>query len=386
MPTDGKHEGTTRAALVVGCSAMLTWALPFLLSRAGFAVDMIATPAILRASRFVRRFEHAASSEMLARRARDRVETQPYDWVIAADDDALTALAAIAWREDARPRHLPVWRDICLRHLGSKIGLSRVLSAGGIRTPAFAVAHDCREAIAAARDLGYPVMLKIDRSSGGTGVFACEDDAQIQSQASLFARGPLLVQKRIAGRELDLSAVFFDGVLVHFTYAAYERTQSPLGPSVVRLYHPTAGVPSAIFDELTVLGRVLGAGGFVNISCIDADDGSGRQYFEADMRPTVWVDHSRFYGEDLAPRLRDWFDRGVGLACGGWDAESVPAPVVLPYFLRMRVFELLVNRYRVWDYMAWEDAGLVRRLLLRRLLGPLLSPAWRVVRAARRAR
>ena len=361
-------------ALVIARTTIPAWDILHLLSRAGFSVDIVTTSRYLGLSRFARTV-HTVASEALASSAYEvvRIRNKPYDWVMATDDLTLRALAQLEWPSGMRLKFLPSTTPENLHHLCSKIGLSRVLSAGGIRTPPFRIARDHKEAIEAASAIGYPVMLKVDFSSGGEGVHACAEDADVVGLGHLFGEHPLLVQKKIEGTELDLSAIFFDGELVHFTYSTFERTLKRFGVSAVRTYYPLALVPGEIFTEVAALGNVLGASGFVNITCIKAADGT-RNYIEADMRPNAWADFSRFFGEDAAPRIRDWFGSRVRLTMA--NAAGVGAgqvPLMIPYFLRLECWELLTNRYAVWQFIPFADARLVRRLLLVKFLSFVLA-------------
>lgn len=365
-------------ALLVSDSTAIAWSMPSLLHRAGFDVDAVATSSLLKHSRFVRHFRQLPSVGMLAQETQRLVRDNTYDWVIATDDNMLAALADLAWHNDARPRHLPVWHEQTRRHICSKIGLSHALKENAVQTPPFAVAADCSEAVSAAGVLGYPVMLKVDRSAGGLGVFECRDDDDIIARGSVFANGPLLVQKKIEGVETDLSAIYLDGMLVHFANSIFERTNLRFGPSVVRTYRSVSGVSQSIFDELAQLGRGLHLGGFVNITCIDAADGSGRYYIEADMRPNVWFDFSRFCGDDAATRIRAWYASGTSLAPVHAGAQAYT--VMIPYFLRLRVWELLINRYRVWRFVPWHEPLLVGRLLLSKAVLAFLAPVRQLLR------
>ncbi len=362
-------------ALVIAHSTSPAWDILHLLSRAGFSVDIVTTSRYLGLSRFARTVQTVVSDEALAPSAYDvvRIRTKPYDWVIATDDLTLRALAQLEWPPGMRPKFLPSATPENLPHLCSKIGLSRVLSAGGIRTPPFRIARNHEEAIEAASAIGYPVMLKIDFSGGGEGVHECAKDADIAALRHLFTEQPLLVQKKIEGITLDLSAIYFDGELVHFTYSTYERRLKQFGLSAVRTYYPLALVDGEIFTELSALGNVLAASGFVNINCIEAADGT-RHYIEADMRPYAWADFSRFFGEDAALRIRDWFGSHVRLTkANAARVGAGQAPLTIPYFLRLGSWELLTNRHAVWQFIPFADARLVRRLLLAKFLSFVLA-------------
>jgi hypothetical protein len=126
-------------ALVIAAATCPAWDILHLLSRAGFSVDIVTTSRHLHLSRFARAVHSVTSVKALASSAYDvvRIRGKPYDWVIAADDPTLHALALLEWPAGMRPRFLPSSTPENLPHLCSKIGLSRVLSAGGIRTPFF---------------------------------------------------------------------------------------------------------------------------------------------------------------------------------------------------------------------------------------------------------
>lgn len=356
-----------REALVVGSFNGHTWPLPHLLWRAGFSVDLIAPSHFLRASKFVRRLRRVDSIHDLAPAAVEQIcaRERPYDWVIAADDFVLKKLGGMDWPEGASPRFLSQKRQGGIDHLFSKIGLSRALEAGGIRTPPFEVAASWQEAAEWAEGQGYPVLLKVDASGGGYGVYECNCEAEMEQLGGLFRSGAVLVQKKIEGRELDLSGIYFDRQLVHFSYARVEKVQRRFGPSILRTYYPLPLVGAEIFAELTRLGEALGANGFATIACIEAADGSGRYYIEADMRPNVWVDYAVFFGEDPAERIRNWFSSGTRLTAQNAESRGQCEPVEIPYFLRMRLWELMMNRYRVWEYIPFTDTGLVLKLLAR---------------------
>lgn len=358
----------------MGAATSLIWSLPFLLARSGFAVDVITTSPLLRASRFVRKVDRAETLDEMMQLAHERICTRerPYDWVIAGDDETIWRLSRLDWPPGAEPRYLPRTRAGLVAHIYSKIGLSRALTIGALKTPPFRVASSCAEAVSAAGELGYPVLVKTDSDNGGNGVYRCESADDVWKLGAVFGSGPLLVQGWIAGRELDLSAIFFEQKLVHFAYSVIERTVPGMAAlSAVRSYHPLPLVRDEVFEEVATLGRALDANGFVSVSCIEAADGSGRYYFEADMRPNVWVDVSRFYHDDAAVRIRSWFEHGKYLSRESVAADAGCVPIRIPYFKRIAWWELLVNRYNVWRFIPWSETSVVLRQLCSRAVMPL---------------
>ncbi len=337
--------------------------LPHLLSRAGLMVDIITTTKTMRFSRFVRNIHLAESTDEMMRLVHQhtRARTRQYDWIIPTDDETLKAVRDSKWHASQRPGFLPVPIEGQPSHIFSKIGLSGVLSKAGIQTPSFRVVSSREAAVAAANELGYPVMLKVDESYGGMGTRECRNDTEVIRAVNLLEARPLLLQKKIKGDEISADSIYVQHELVHFAYSRVLRRAQSFGVSTLRRYYPLPLVDEKAFDELRMLGHALGADGFVNISCIDAEDGSGRYYIEADMRPNVWVDFSRYFGEDAAKRIREGVYSRTWLTKDCLHAPAKCEPVEIPYFLRLQWWELVLNRYRVWKYISLADANVVVR-------------------------
>src|SRR5690606_13214201 len=230
----------------------------------------------------------------------------------------------------------------------------------------FSIAHNSAEVLASADQIGYSFLVKRDSSGGGSGVFEINTAADARLLNLKIWDKPVLLQRKIPGIELDLSALYFEGKVVHFNYAKVEKVCWKFGISSVRTYHSLHTVEEQIFHELEDLGQALGAHGFVNIGCVLSE--GRRFYFEADMRPTVWVEFPRFLGEDPALRIQKWFSRKETLSYPVLAPPSHPSQILLPYFLRLKRRDLLFNRYGVWKFIPRDDPCLIIRLLANRLL------------------
>lgn len=96
-----------------------------------------------------------------------------------------------------------------------------VLGAAGLPTPAFRVVRSADEAVAAAGEIGFPVVVKPVGGSGSVGVRACADADEVRGHAaSLFAPGGdeaprALVEQLIAGDEFSVEV--FSGRVVGIT-------------------------------------------------------------------------------------------------------------------------------------------------------------------------
>ena len=141
----------------------------------------------------------------------------------------------------------------------------RVLSAGGIPTPAFRVATSAAKAEAAAREIGAPVVVKPLAGSGSVGVRACATPAEaaghaaaLLGQAATEAERRVLVEALVAGPEFSVEV--FSGRIVGIT-----RKHLGEPPFFVEAGHDyPAAVPAdvarALTDTVTRATALLGLG------------------------------------------------------------------------------------------------------------------------------
>ena len=138
-----------------------------------------------------------------------------------------------------------------------------VLAAGGLPSPAFRAVSSAPGAAAAAREIGFPVVLKPVDGSGSVGVRACADAAEAEAHAALlFAAGEggarVLVESLVAGEEFSVEV--FSGRVVGIT-----RKHLGAPPFFVEAGHDyPADVPgevaSALADAVTRGTALLGLG------------------------------------------------------------------------------------------------------------------------------
>ena len=369
-------------ALIICNDTHLSWFLPYLLARSGFTVDVIAKTGVFKKSAYVRKLFLVPHEEQVGNHAVRHVEQNPnkYTWIIPCEDQILLDVLRANTSDDIKLKILPVMSKKDFSHLYSKTRLAEIFRANGIPAPHFENAHSLQEAQEKAKRLRFPILVKRDSSCGGQGVYACGDADDLEKLSAVFDGAPVLLQEEIAGTPADLSALFFEEKLVHFSYSAAHRWLPQFGPSVVRDYVPTDAIPKTVVYELQKIGKALGANGYVNISCIKQDDGK-RYYFEADMRPNVWQDYTTYIGDDQATYIRHWFETRKTINPDRFCLESITTKAIrLPYFLRLKRHQILLNRYNVRKYIPMHDRALVKHLLLQYLiLRPLISFAKRII-------
>lgn len=374
-----------RLAIIIGQWPNQLVEVSHLLHRSGFACDVITTRPFRARARSTRRLLSARNVAEMVRLAVEALQDRPA-LVTIVDDPTLRAVLDAPLDEATKAALLPVTSPDHFFHLCSKIGLSRLLEREGIATPRFRVAATAEEVPSCADELGYPVLVKVDESSAGYGVFECATRSAAVEVSRRGLRYPLLVQEKIEGEALDLSGFYREGRLVHFCHAVMERgTHGRFSPSNLRRYAHPGAIDPRIFDELGRLGRALGIDGFSNVSCITSTADARRYYFEADLRPNVWVNHPRFLGDDPAAAIRDCFDRGVLMTRPRRTGPDRSSTMLMPYVFRLPIRDVLCNRYDAWRFLGdrpWTDlvrhvahtlggrlCGIVRRIFSRRKNG-----------------
>ncbi len=310
-----------------------------------------------------------------------------YALVVIGDDPTLGKIMHSDLSTEDKLKLLPVMSDKNLDHIFSKIGLSLVFDSHGINTPDYRVARNEAELKTSARALGYPILVKIDSSAGGIGVFESHDDKDLESLAGKLREYPVLVQQKIKGIEVSVEAFYQKGELIHFACSIPEKSNYKFGPTSVRRYMHRAFLDKEVFDNLTLVGKALGADGFVNMSSILADHDKELYFFEADMRPNLWIDYSRYFGDDLAEAINRHFSSGEKATYPYPFNPEYPEQIQMSHFFRITLSDLLLNRYQVWKrlpqnflyvtlhYKIWAHVRFMPKTLYKRLL----PKPWRAI-------
>lgn len=320
-----------------------------LLKRAGFELDMITSHRFHYLYRHISRFFFFVSSDQFT--ALTSKLAGKYQLIIPLGDVALKLIKDSALTEYEKLTLLPVYNSCAMRHICSKIALSELFSLADVPTPLYKKLDDWESLAEEVKSVGYPALLKIDYSGGGTGTFRLNSELDIRSIPLHFKEQPILIQKYIEGRLIDLSAFFQNGELICFSCSRSISTiNGPYGPSKQRVYYSLHCIDPRIFRELSALGKALAAHGFCNIGCIECSTSKQRYYFEADMRPNDWINYPKYMADDLALRIREYFAKGNIFDASLVPGESTPTEYFFANPSRMNAFELLANRYNWVTY------------------------------------
>jgi carbamoyl-phosphate synthase large subunit len=144
----------------------------------------------------------------------------------------------------------------------------------GVRCPPWSIALGAAEAVAAAEQIGYPVLVRPSYVLGGRAMRVCYDDDQLEA-AMASVHGPVLLDRFVEHAiELDVDAlcdgedVFIAAVMQHVEEAGVHS-----GDSACVLPAPSLTLAAALEVEHVVkrLGPALGVVGLLNVQLAIAD-------------------------------------------------------------------------------------------------------------------
>lgn len=248
----------------------------------------------------------------------------------------------------------------------------------GVRAPEDVLASSPEEAQAAARRLGYPVVVKRPRSCGGSGVRICRTPLELEEACARWMRSksrwPRLkarlqardwiapsrevsVQPCIEGRLAVSCAAAVEGRTLGVLTAVAERRARDILPADVLRY---VARPDLVAASAAMVAA-FGASGFVSFDfLIDADDKAW--LLECNARPTPMLPFGSRAGLDLAGLLL----ANLGAAANG---QGAPAAVGAERCVALFPQALMPGppdaALRALSHaVPWDDPELLRALLV----------------------
>ena len=351
-------------ALLYGQSIELTLPVFQLLKDAGFVIDYLSSQKRLSNHPAVENFFSVSGIDSIPYAALKIVTTGQYNLVVAVDDITLDLVKKSKLTSEEKLRILPLIKESHLDHLSSKINLSKLLEMSGIRTPKFQIIHSKDDLINLAPSLYFPLIIKGDVSGGGTQTFKISDHFELMKISNFFQHYPAVLQEYMGGKLIGIEAFYQNQQLIYFNYSEALKTVggNEFTPSSHRLFHQIGNLDNQLLSELKNLGEALGADGFVNISAIQPNNSGKHYYFEADMRPTVWVNSSKYFGNLASLSVKKYFLSGEFLNKLPSINQSFPIEFEISYPPRVSFYELFSNKFLVWDQLN-EDYFLMKILV-----------------------
>ncbi len=187
-----------------------------------------------------------------------------------------------------------------IRAMGDKASARRrMLEAGVAVTPGTGLLGDVEDAVAAAKTLGYPVMVKATAGGGGIGMVPCEDETQLRrgfasarSRAqSSFGEGAVYLERLVHGaRHVEVQIAADDqGNIVHLferECSVQRRHQKVLEEA------PAPGLTPAIRDAMGEAAvRAARAIGYRNLGTLEFLLAPGGDFYFMEMNTRLQVEH-----------------------------------------------------------------------------------------------
>ena len=307
-----------RALCVTSPNWLGTVHLPRLFKKAGFQVTLLAHPRSLAArSNCVDRllpatFDPTANVELLRRHLAE--QSVPYDWIVLGDDATL-------W--EVLRRHEEPWTTACIPFdpagpgaelLSSKARFMDEAEKRGLPIPPSRTAPTRKSLVAAADELGYPVIIKPVQGSGGKGIFTARSRAELSAAAGAADECAYLVQRLVTG-EVGSTVVLYDHGTPRAWLPSYKRKvfPEPFGQSTAR---QRVHLPESE-ETLAGFGRMLGMHGICAFDWILPEEGGKALILECNGRPPAYLYMVEDVGLDLAGAIR---------AMRAGELERVPPP------------------------------------------------------------
>jgi carbamoyl-phosphate synthase large subunit len=144
----------------------------------------------------------------------------------------------------------------------------------GVRCPPWAIVSGVEEALAAAEEIGYPVLVRPSYVLGGRAMRICYDDRELE-EAMAAVQGPVLLDRFVEHAiELDVDALCDgDDVYIAAVMQHVEEAGVHSGDSACVLPAPSLTLAAALEVEHVVkrLGPALGVVGLLNVQLAIAD-------------------------------------------------------------------------------------------------------------------
>jgi biotin carboxylase len=193
-----------------------------------------------------------------AKKVTDLAARFPLDAVVAVDDQGLL-IAALA----ANDLGLPANDPDAVRRTRNKAAMRTALAAapeGHLRQPAFRTVGADDDAVAAAKEVGWPVVVKPVSLSASRGVIRADEPAEVEAAAARVraileadghpAEEPIIVEAYIAGEEVAVEALLRGGRLE--VLAIFDKPDPLTGPYFEEtLYVTPSGLPPEVQEAVS---------------------------------------------------------------------------------------------------------------------------------------
>ena len=289
-----------------------------------------------------------------------------YSWIIPGDDLIMRLLNDTITDEQLFYKMMPLSKIENRVLLGSKAGFSELCSKYDISTPRYLVYDQSLNAKKIGDYIGYPLMMKTDKSEAGAGVFLCENEASLAEHINSIAdKTNLVFQQYITGYDINMEVLYKNGELMVYSYSRVLTILGKFGLSTRRLFYYNQAVEA----ELVKAGRSLGISGFASVAFMYSEKENKHYLIEIDVRPNSWVFYGQFLGNDFSEGVRRIAKGDLRLVVP--DAEMQKKQIKISHYKKdmakcivekdiKGVWYWVSNQEHSWDYIPRYDKKLLR--------------------------
>ena len=157
------------------------------------------------------------------------------DGILTVNEDCLEAASEVAGRLD-----LPGCRLEVVRRCRDKWALCESLQRAGVPVPRCRRVESCEQALASAKEIGWPVVLKPRDMAASIGVIRCRDERELRRHYAICRTArwggarhdDILVQEHLAGQTVAANALLSDGA---FRWVCHSEKRTTLAPFFLTL-------------------------------------------------------------------------------------------------------------------------------------------------------
>ncbi len=289
-----------------------------------------------------------------------------YNWIIPGDDIIIRLLNDRLDNENLFYKLLPLTKIENREILGSKAGFSKLCSKYNVKTPRFKIYDPNEDVKSISAYMGYPLMMKTDKSEAGTGVFKCNNEEELVNYLSkIEVKDNVVFQQFIQGYDINMEVLYKDGELIVYSYAKLLKILGNFGLSTQRLFCQN----TEIIEQLTQIGRSFGINGFASIAFMYNELDKQHYLIEVDIRPNSWIFYGKFTGSDFSEGIKKIIKGDLTLVIP--DATKYPKEIKICHYKKdvarlivekdiKGLFYWLLNKDNCWQYIPTYDKLLLK--------------------------
>ncbi len=280
--------------------------IPQLLSDGGYTVDVFSKENswVLKNNVINKWIPAADNDDQFIHQLLSFIETEKdtYNWIIPGDDIVIRNLNEHISNETLFYKVMPLTKIENRSILGSKSGFSQICSKYGIKTPGYLVYESGMELNDIEQSVKYPLLLKVDKSEGGYGVFLCNNRNDLKDNLDKIKDTTnLVIQQFIKGYDVNTEVLCHNGKLLVYSSSKTLKIMGKYGVSTERLFYNNA----VLTKTLQSIAAQIGLNGFGNVVFMFDEQHNEYYLIEIDLRPNAWMYYGKYTGNDFAKAINN---------------------------------------------------------------------------------